>query len=235
MPELSDHGPKLVEAPLRSSFAPYASTPHHAFTTHPVSIAFSIASDAVLRLTPLNELAPVPRERSDFRARGAARSLSCAWASGAARTGPAPRRIHGRRTVWCPTQRGRKQAADKNAVRPVQVQREDKTMRAVTLTGSIAAVFTAVALGTSPGHAQQPEEVKIVFEHAIPNIPGKSLIAQVVTYAPGGKSSSHRHAPSAFIYARVLSGAIRSQVDDQPVKVYRVGESFTRCRARITE
>jgi quercetin dioxygenase-like cupin family protein len=99
-------------------------------------------------------------------------------------------------------------------------------MRAVTLTGSIAVVFTAVALGTSAGHAQQPEEVKIVFEHAIPNIPGKSLIAQVVTYAPGGKSSSHRHAGSAFIYARVLSGAIRSQVDAQPVKVYQVGESF---------
>src|SRR5215813_10961221 len=99
-------------------------------------------------------------------------------------------------------------------------------MRRVTLTGFIAAVFTAIALGTGAGHAQQMEEVKIVFEHAIPNIPGKSLIAQVVTYAPGGKSMSHRHAGSTFVYARVLSGAIRSQVDDQPVKVYQVGESF---------
>ena len=37
---------------------------------------------------------------------------------------------------------------------------------------------------------------------------------------------AHRHAPSAFIYAHVLSGAVRSQVDDEPAKVYRVGEDF---------
>jgi quercetin dioxygenase-like cupin family protein len=52
------------------------------------------------------------------------------------------------------------------------------------------------------------------------------MIALVVTYAPGAKSPTHRHAPSAFIYAHVLSGAIRSQIDDQPAKVYQVGEGF---------
>ena len=87
-------------------------------------------------------------------------------------------------------------------------------------------VLTAVALGASPGLAQNLEEVKVVFEHAIPNIKGKRLVAQVVSYPPGGKSLPHHHAPSAFIYARVLSGTIRSQVGDEPVKVYKVGESF---------
>ena len=48
-------------------------------------------------------------------------------------------------------------------------------MRAVKLTSSIAAVFTAIALGTAAGHAQELEQVKPVFEHAIPNIAGKSL------------------------------------------------------------
>ena len=43
---------------------------------------------------------------------------------------------------------------------------------------------------------------------------------------PGGKSGSHRHAGSAFIYARVLPGAIRSQVNDEPVRVYQTGESW---------
>ena len=105
-------------------------------------------------------------------------------------------------------------------------QREEKTMNAVKLRGSIAAVFTAIALATAAGHAQELEEVKQVFEHAIPNIPGKSLVALVVTYPPGGKSPSHRHAGSAFIYAHVLSGAIRSQVNDEPARVYRVGEGF---------
>jgi quercetin dioxygenase-like cupin family protein len=52
------------------------------------------------------------------------------------------------------------------------------------------------------------------------------LVALVVTYPPGGRSPSHHHAGSAFIYAHVLSGAIRSQVDDEPAKVYRVGEGF---------
>jgi quercetin dioxygenase-like cupin family protein len=71
------------------------------------------------------------------------------------------------------------------------------------------------------------QTVTPAFRGAIPNIPGKSLVAVVVDYAPGGKSTSHRHAPSAFIYAHVLSGAVRSQVDDQPVKVYRAGEGWS--------
>jgi quercetin dioxygenase-like cupin family protein len=68
--------------------------------------------------------------------------------------------------------------------------------------------------------------VKPVFEHELPNIEGKKMVALVVNYAPGGKSPAHRHAASAFIYAQVLSGAVRSQVDDEPAKVYKVGESF---------
>src|SRR5262245_32061893 len=86
--------------------------------------------------------------------------------------------------------------------------------------------LAALALAAPPGHAQNEEQVKPVFEHAIPNIAGKSLIAVVVSYPPGGKSPAHHHASSAFIYAYVLSGAIRSQVDDQPAKVYRTGEGF---------
>jgi quercetin dioxygenase-like cupin family protein len=64
------------------------------------------------------------------------------------------------------------------------------------------------------------------FEQAITNIPGKSLIAVVVDYAPGGASPSHIHAKSAFIFGYVLSGEIESQVDDGPRRVFRAGESF---------
>ena len=99
-------------------------------------------------------------------------------------------------------------------------------MRIAKLTRSMGAVLTAIALGSATAYAEEPEHVTTVFERPIPNIAGKSLIALVVTYAPGGKSPSHRHAESAFIYAHVLSGAIRSQVDDEPAKVYRVGEGF---------
>jgi quercetin dioxygenase-like cupin family protein len=72
----------------------------------------------------------------------------------------------------------------------------------------------------------QTDQVKVAFEHALPNAEGKKMVAVVVTYPPGGKSLPHHHAPSAFIYAYVLSGAIRSQVGDQPAKVYHAGEGF---------
>lgn len=64
------------------------------------------------------------------------------------------------------------------------------------------------------------------FSHVIPNIPGKSLTAVVVTYPPGGGSSAHHHAISAFLYVYVLSGSIESQIEGEPLKVFKAGESF---------
>jgi Uncharacterized conserved protein, contains double-stranded beta-helix domain len=92
--------------------------------------------------------------------------------------------------------------------------------------GASGLALTAVAVGGSLALTQNGDRVKVVFDHVIPNIEGKSMVAVVVTYPPGGKSPAHHHAGSAFIYAHVLSGAIRSQVGDGPAKVYRVGEGF---------
>lgn len=75
-------------------------------------------------------------------------------------------------------------------------------------------------------HDAVGEKVSQVFLEKIPNIPGKSLRAFVVDYAPGGTSPSHTHDKSAFIFAYVLDGEIRSQVDDGAVKIYKVGESW---------
>ena len=60
------------------------------------------------------------------------------------------------------------------------------------------------------------ETIKVVADVPIPNVPGRRLISRVIDYSPGEGSASHRHARSAFIYAYVLSGEIRSQVDDNP-------------------
>jgi quercetin dioxygenase-like cupin family protein len=49
----------------------------------------------------------------------------------------------------------------------------------------------------------------------------------LVEYGPGGYSPGHTHPKSAFIYATVLEGAIRSRVNDGPVTVYKAGESFS--------
>jgi quercetin dioxygenase-like cupin family protein len=91
---------------------------------------------------------------------------------------------------------------------------------------SLATLLITTALGASPGLAQNVEQAKPVFEHALPNVKGKHMVAVVVTYAPGAKSPAHHHAPSAFIYAYVLSGTIRSQVDDSPPRIYQTGEGF---------
>ena len=99
-------------------------------------------------------------------------------------------------------------------------------MSRVIRTRFLGLLLTAIALGATPGLAQNVEQVKPVFKHLIPNVEGKRMVAVVVNYAPGAKSPAHHHAPSAFIYAYVLSGAIRSQVGDEPAKVYRTGESF---------
>ena len=90
----------------------------------------------------------------------------------------------------------------------------------------LGAILTTVVLGSVGGHAHELEQVTPVFEHAIPNIAGKSLVALLVTYPPGGRTPPHHHAGSAFIYAHVLSGAVRSQVNDEPARVYRAGEGF---------
>ncbi len=91
-----------------------------------------------------------------------------------------------------------------------------------------AAAYAAVAIATATPAAAHGvgERVSPHFEHAITNIPGKSLKALVVDYAPGGASASHIHAKSAFIFGYVLSGEIESQVNDGPRRVYRAGESF---------
>jgi quercetin dioxygenase-like cupin family protein len=93
---------------------------------------------------------------------------------------------------------------------------------------NIKAVIIAACLAVAtPAAAQSRGEVITPnFERAIPNIPGKSLVAVVVDYAPGGASHPHTHAKSAFIYAYVVSGAVESQVNDGPKRVYHAGQSF---------
>lgn len=70
------------------------------------------------------------------------------------------------------------------------------------------------------------ETVTPVASQAIPSLPGKRLVSVTVDYPPGAASLPHRHAPSAFIYVYVVSGAIRSAVEGEPARVYRAGEGW---------
>ena len=70
-------------------------------------------------------------------------------------------------------------------------------------------------------------KVTLVYQHELPNVPGKSIKGVLVEYGPGGYSPGHTHPKSAFIYATVLEGAIRSQVNNGPVTTYEAGQSFS--------
>ena len=89
-----------------------------------------------------------------------------------------------------------------------------------------AVVAACVAVATPAAAQSRGDAISPILEHAIPNIPGKSLVAVVVDYAPGGASPAHAHPKSAFIYGFVVSDAIESQVNDGPKRVYHAGESF---------
>lgn len=95
---------------------------------------------------------------------------------------------------------------------------------------AIASLGLAIALGTTPLSAVAADAaangVAEVFNHAITNIPGKSLIAVEVNYKPGEKSPPYWHAKAAFIVAYVVSGSIRSQVEGEPVHVYKAGQTW---------
>ena len=93
-----------------------------------------------------------------------------------------------------------------------------------TLIGA-AALATLFATGASA--ADDKAKATVVYDQPLPNVPGKSIKGVLVEYAPGGSSPAHIHAKSAFIYATVLEGAIRTQVNDGPLKTIRAGESFS--------
>jgi quercetin dioxygenase-like cupin family protein len=101
----------------------------------------------------------------------------------------------------------------------------ESIMKIRSIFGAAAAAI-AVATATPAAAQATGETVRPHFQQTIPNIPGKSMVALIVDYAPGGASPSHIHARSAFIFGYVLSGEIESQVSDGPMRVYRAGESF---------
>lgn len=90
-------------------------------------------------------------------------------------------------------------------------------------------LFTILPFGRVLADTPESKNAKVslVYQHELPNCPGKSIKAVLVEYGPGGYSPGHTHAKSAFIYAIVLEGAIRSQVNDGPVTIYAAGQSFS--------
>jgi quercetin dioxygenase-like cupin family protein len=95
------------------------------------------------------------------------------------------------------------------------------------LSCALALAALAAASGSAHGASDDNSKVTLVYDHVLPNVPGKSMRGVLVEYPPGGSSAAHTHPASAFIYATVLEGAVVSKVNDGPETVYRAGESFS--------
>jgi quercetin dioxygenase-like cupin family protein len=95
------------------------------------------------------------------------------------------------------------------------------------LSCALALAALAATSGSAHGASDDKSKVTLVYDHVLPNVPGKSMRGVLVEYPPGGSSAAHTHPASAFIYATVLEGAVVSKVNDGPETVYRAGESFS--------
>jgi quercetin dioxygenase-like cupin family protein len=100
-------------------------------------------------------------------------------------------------------------------------------LRRIALLATLAAVTAWLDLVSAEAASQDRQTTTPAFREAIPNIPGKSLVGLVVNYPPGGATRAHYHPHSAFVTGYVLSGSIRSRVNDGKTQVFRAGESWT--------
>ena len=100
-----------------------------------------------------------------------------------------------------------------------------RSIPGIAVSGIATVVLLALVAGSTPAAHAEGDKVTPLRTEKLPNVPGKSLTAVVVNYAPGGKSTSHHHAGSVMAY--VLTGQIRSENSATgPARVYKAGESF---------
>ncbi|MDX2852412.1 cupin domain-containing protein [Actinacidiphila glaucinigra] len=102
---------------------------------------------------------------------------------------------------------------------------------------AVAALITATACSTSdePATAKvaatvtastRPSETfKPLLQQALPNVKGKTFTSAIVDLPPNASALPHRHG-QAFVYAYVLEGTVRSQLDSKPVSTYHQGENW---------
>ena len=87
-------------------------------------------------------------------------------------------------------------------------------------------VGVAVTFAADHDHHEAVEVTRLSQRDIIEKLDGKDTSATVreVTFEPGQKDSSHRHAGPVFGY--VLEGEYEHAIDDEPVKTYKAGETF---------
>ncbi|MCT9113810.1 cupin domain-containing protein [Streptomyces mirabilis] len=116
---------------------------------------------------------------------------------------------------------------------------------------TVATLTAATACSTSnqPAHATRPaaavaspaampstpptETLKPLLQQALPNVKGKTFTSVIVDFPPNARALPHRHG-QAFVYAYVLEGTVRSQLEGKPVTTYHQGENWVEQPAPTT-
>ena len=88
----------------------------------------------------------------------------------------------------------------------------------------VAAVASQQPSGT-PASPHPSETTSPLVKQPLPNVRGKTFTSEIVYFAPNARAVPHRHG-SAFVYAYVLEGTVRSQLGGEPVRTYHQGQNW---------
>ena len=97
---------------------------------------------------------------------------------------------------------------------------------AITLSVASLGLWKLSAAVTSKQAHDDGKNARVAISQNLPRMEGDHLNAKAieVTYQAGASSPSHSHPCPVLAY--VAEGSIRSQVNDEPERVYKVGETF---------
>lgn len=104
------------------------------------------------------------------------------------------------------------------------------TVASALLAGAVAVALAGCGTGVEPRADAAPPEhpaetLTPLYQQPLPNVTGKTFTSAIVTFPPGAHAMPHRHG-EAFVYAYVLDGTVRSQLEGEPAHLYHQGENW---------
>ena len=93
-------------------------------------------------------------------------------------------------------------------------------MKKIAFVLSLALSATVAIAGANAGTGK----ATTLMVKELPDFPGKDGMVEVVDFAPGEVSQSHRHNADLFVY--VLEGTIATQVEGEAPKSLKAGDVF---------
>lgn len=92
-------------------------------------------------------------------------------------------------------------------------------------TAAPAAAAASPQPSATPARPHPAETPSPLLKQPLPNVKGKTFTSEIVYFPPDARAAPHRHG-SAFVYAYVLEGTVRSQLAGAPVRTYHQGQNW---------